>query len=95
VLHPQHKLLYFKTARWEDDWIKIAETLIQDEYTWTYTSNKDGGDDSEDADLEMQPDPSNQSIKTVPNIFDNLPALAPLKGAILGCKFNQYLTSDV
>ncbi|KAG1717375.1 uncharacterized protein EDB91DRAFT_1030988, partial [Suillus paluster] len=24
VLHPQHKLAYFKAAQWEDDWIEMA-----------------------------------------------------------------------
>ncbi|KAG2109988.1 uncharacterized protein F5147DRAFT_772829 [Suillus discolor] len=27
VLHPHHKLLYFKNAGWEDNWVNTAETL--------------------------------------------------------------------
>ncbi|KAG1783140.1 hypothetical protein EV702DRAFT_959578, partial [Suillus placidus] len=32
VLHPHHKLSYFKSAGWEDGWIKIAEDLIRNEF---------------------------------------------------------------
>ncbi|KAF8227813.1 hypothetical protein L208DRAFT_1294730 [Tricholoma matsutake] len=28
VLHPCHKLNYFKTARWEDNWIEAARQLV-------------------------------------------------------------------
>jgi hypothetical protein len=30
VLHPRHKLSYFKSADWEDDWINTAEALVRD-----------------------------------------------------------------
>ncbi|KIK32878.1 hypothetical protein CY34DRAFT_39087, partial [Suillus luteus UH-Slu-Lm8-n1] len=36
VLHPHHKLAYFKTARWEDDWINTAETLVRDKFAHAY-----------------------------------------------------------
>ncbi|KAF9218925.1 hypothetical protein BS17DRAFT_654410, partial [Gyrodon lividus] len=36
VLHPQHKLSYFKTANWEDQWIKTVETLVWDKYVHSY-----------------------------------------------------------
>ncbi|KIJ09551.1 hypothetical protein PAXINDRAFT_45902, partial [Paxillus involutus ATCC 200175] len=36
VLHPRHKLAYFKTTHWEDEWIKTAEALVCDEYTRSY-----------------------------------------------------------
>jgi len=28
VLHPRHKLNYFKNAKWEDDWIEAARQLV-------------------------------------------------------------------
>jgi hypothetical protein len=28
VLHPHYKLNYFKSAKWEDDWIKAATQLV-------------------------------------------------------------------
>jgi hypothetical protein len=32
VLHPRHKLTYFKAAGWQDDWIHTAEQLVRDEF---------------------------------------------------------------
>ncbi|KAF8225689.1 hypothetical protein L208DRAFT_1305354 [Tricholoma matsutake] len=28
VLHPRHKLLYFKSAKWEQEWIDTAKELV-------------------------------------------------------------------
>ncbi|KAG2030878.1 hypothetical protein BDR03DRAFT_811169, partial [Suillus americanus] len=28
VLHPHHKLSYFKSTGWEEEWIETAETLV-------------------------------------------------------------------
>jgi hypothetical protein len=36
VLHPRHKLSYFKKAKWEDDWIKAATQLVRDEFDLSY-----------------------------------------------------------
>jgi len=36
VLHPRHKLSYFKKAKWEDDWIKAAGQLVRDEFDLSY-----------------------------------------------------------
>jgi len=36
VLHPRHKLHYFKTAGWEDAWIETARNIVQDEFDRTY-----------------------------------------------------------
>ena len=32
VLHPCHKLTYFKNAGWELEWINTAETLVREEF---------------------------------------------------------------
>ena len=32
VLHPRHKLHYFKTAGWEDDWIETARGIVREEF---------------------------------------------------------------
>ena len=37
VLHPRHKLHYFKTAGWEDDWIQTARDIVHEEFDRTYT----------------------------------------------------------
>jgi hypothetical protein len=36
VLHPRHKLLYFKNAGWKDDWIKGAEDIVRTEFDLSY-----------------------------------------------------------
>ena len=36
VLHPRHKLHYFKTAGWEDDWIQTARDIVREEFDRTY-----------------------------------------------------------
>ena len=36
VLHPRHKLHYFKTAGWEDDWIQTARDIVREEFDQTY-----------------------------------------------------------
>jgi hypothetical protein len=50
VLHPQYKLRYFKTAKWEEDWIDTAETIFHTQYELYYHSDTDTskcGDDLE------------------------------------------------
>lgn len=36
VLHPRHKLQYFKTAGWEEAWIEAAKEIVHDEFDRTY-----------------------------------------------------------
>lgn len=36
VLHPCHKLSYFKTARWQEEWIETAEVLVRTEFNHSY-----------------------------------------------------------
>ena len=36
VLHPHHKLQYFKMAGWEDGWIKTACSIVHEEFDRTY-----------------------------------------------------------
>ena len=43
MLHPWHKLAYFKTAGWEDEWINAAENIVRAEFNHTYAY--DGGGD--------------------------------------------------
>lgn len=37
VLHPHHKLSYFKNAKWEDEWIEAARQLVRDEFDLLYS----------------------------------------------------------
>ncbi|KAG2094203.1 uncharacterized protein F5147DRAFT_585092, partial [Suillus discolor] len=36
VLHPRHKLAYFKSTGWEEDWVTTAETLVREEFEHAY-----------------------------------------------------------
>jgi hypothetical protein len=36
VLHPRHKLSYFKTAGWDQEWIEAAENICRDEFERKY-----------------------------------------------------------
>ena len=42
VLHPWHKLSYFKTPHWPDEWVKTAEELVTVEFERTYNNCIDG-----------------------------------------------------
>ena len=85
VLHLRHKLEYFKNQNWEPDWIKAAEDLVHDKYNKMYAPQGDP------VDLPDSQEPITVSVSVIihhmltmhqelaSNIFDNLPALAPLK----------------
>jgi hypothetical protein len=36
VLHPRHKLEYFRKAAWSEEWIEVAKTIVRNEYEHTY-----------------------------------------------------------
>ena len=36
VLHPRHKLQYFKNAGWSDEWIVTAKALVREEFDRSY-----------------------------------------------------------
>ncbi|KAJ2920816.1 hypothetical protein H1R20_g16278, partial [Candolleomyces eurysporus] len=40
VLHPSHKLRYFKKAGWDKDWIMTAEDIVRDEFKCVYAEFK-------------------------------------------------------
>src|SRR5216683_2083332 len=48
VLHPHHKLQYFKTTGWQNDWIQTAKTLVYDEFECSYASTNDNNDSNLD-----------------------------------------------
>jgi hypothetical protein len=43
VLHPRHKLHYFKVAGWEAEWIEAAKTLVREEFERSYASSEAPG----------------------------------------------------
>jgi hypothetical protein len=36
VLHPRHKLQYFKNAGWEEEWVETARNIVRDEFDRMY-----------------------------------------------------------
>ena len=38
VLHPRHKLEYFKRNGWRDSWIEAAHDIVRDEFDRSYAS---------------------------------------------------------
>jgi hypothetical protein len=38
VLHPRHKLQYFREANWEEGWIATAREIIHDEFKRAYAT---------------------------------------------------------
>lgn len=47
MLHPRHKLTYFKNLKWKDGWIKNAHNIVQTEYKKNY-EGKFNGDKAHD-----------------------------------------------
>jgi hypothetical protein len=41
VLHPQHKLSYFKQAGWPTEWIHTAEEIVRAEFKCSYATDVD------------------------------------------------------
>ena len=51
VLHPCHKLVYFWNLKWSSDWIKLAETLMCNEFEHNYMAiSEDKSDEDRDKD---------------------------------------------
>ena len=38
VLHPWHKLMYFRNAGWEKEWVERAEEIVHDKFDKSYGS---------------------------------------------------------
>ena len=55
VLHPRHKLQYFKKAGWEDAWIKTAWSIVRNEFNQTYAF----------MDVDSEENPANEVRKTI------------------------------
>jgi len=41
VLHPRHKLTYFKKVSWETEWINTAEEIVHEEFKRSYMKSDD------------------------------------------------------
>ncbi|TFY61175.1 hypothetical protein EVG20_g7153 [Dentipellis fragilis] len=91
ILHPRHKLEYFKHANWEADWIDTAREIVRDEFDRSYASvaipDNEAADDAESS-------AETTEIQSQ-NIFDNLPALRKPKVSSRLDELARYLAADV
>jgi hypothetical protein len=53
VLHPRHKLGYFRSAKWDDEWIETAKQIVRDEFERTYKNSGPGAADSTSFDAKL------------------------------------------
>jgi hypothetical protein len=107
VLHPRHKIAYFKAQGWEEAWIDTAYNIVCKEYDCSYASACFDGDSNEDYIAVGSVDLvsilgfllcslvtySPQSMTSLNNIFDNLPELAPASSDICD-ELELYLSTD-
>jgi len=106
VLHPCHKLEYFKKCDWEAVWIDSAHQIVCDEFDQSYSSLDVAGDGTD-----MQVDTDTvvsrhcllkyvlidflfEILSEYMNIFDNLPDLAQASSDRRD-ELDCYLASDV
>jgi hypothetical protein len=50
VLHPRHKLAYFETTGWSEEWIETAKSLVRERFDMKYASHvtaERGGEERE------------------------------------------------
>ncbi|OBZ79481.1 putative AC9 transposase [Grifola frondosa] len=90
VLHPRHKLSYFKQARWEPEWIDEAERIVREKYELSYEKRPCDEDDSD----VVVTGTSQTSIKSNTNIFDSIPALSAPKPSERRSELDIYLATD-
>ena len=107
VLHPRHKLNYFKNAKWEDDWIETARQLVRDEFDLLYNHPSTSQESPSSTQVctahsyvlfsSHHTSPCMQATARLSksnNIFDNMAALAALESTDLRDELDRYLSSD-
>ena len=88
VLHSQHKLAYFRNAKWLECWITDAEMLVCFKFK-SYYATLDNDSDNEVTTI------SSIEQDSTSNIFDQLDALAPPKPSDMRCEIDCYLSVDI
>ena len=94
VLHPCHKLAYFKSAGWSSEWIETAKELVTNAYNNSYATCaavETVANTEVDDDLEHAVDKPMVSK----NIFDNLPCLAKPMPKLSHNELDTYLTMAI
>ena len=105
VLHPRHKLQYFKNAGWLKGWIDTARGIVETQYKHAYASR-----DVEEDDMSDQIVRSfftifsllhycsflfhQETVPTSSNTFDHLPALSAPHQSELRDELERYLSTD-
>lgn len=72
VLHPHHKLNYFRNAGWPTDWITTAKKLVRDEFDRNYRFR-------DDIAVIIRGPEGPKEYRSAKNVFDNLPAFQPIE----------------
>ncbi|KAF5317857.1 hypothetical protein D9758_018904 [Tetrapyrgos nigripes] len=90
VLHPRHKLNYFKTAEWPESWKNTALEIVRDVYERDYKSKMTVENDAMDVD-----EPETPVKPSKRNQFDDLPALKAPRPDDFSDELDRYLKSDV
>jgi hypothetical protein len=104
VLHPRHKLHYFKNAGWPQGWIDTARAIVEAEFARGYASRdveEDGDSDPEVRWLTLDIFCMASTFfhqQTAPtlhgNTFDSLPALSAPRRSDLQNELERYLATD-
>ncbi|KAI1786547.1 hypothetical protein LXA43DRAFT_1099091 [Ganoderma leucocontextum] len=105
MLHPGHKLAYFKKARWPEEWQKTARTLLVDTFNALY-AGRFGNDDPPEDDADVDPlgsdrepddkeESGSESSDDDDNIFANITSFSRLRAADLGDEVDRYLMSPI
>jgi hypothetical protein len=101
VLHPSHKIDYFKQADWKEEWQKTAVEIVREEFERVYADILDSEDD------DSQPVCllfssflyffhtffQEASEINSDNIFDSLPTLSTPKKTALADELTRYLAA--
>jgi len=87
VLHPRHKLQYFRTARWEPEWIQTAEDIVRSEYSRKWAKRSPATSPSSNEAMTAVQQPSS-------NMFDSL-SFAPLNASSTRSELDRYLDAEI
>jgi len=87
VLHPWHKLKYFKHASWKPKWIAAVKDITWAEFDCSYVIQPVNIKEDQDENVEISKVHSS-------NIFNNLPALFILRTRELHNKLDRYLSTN-
>ncbi|KAG5634503.1 hypothetical protein H0H81_001717 [Sphagnurus paluster] len=95
VLHPRHKLAYFKAACWEKRWIDTAQKLVCDEFEHSYVSwSQSEGSDKSDSNVVI-PEPPKAKPCASKNMFEDLFDTLSTSSVPVVDELQLYLSTEV